>query len=93
MLLNDVKWEKSVTISLENGAPRIFNGVYEAFDFLQHEWPERGGKAHEQALRLCRASLMGDVAGEIARTAFVAASRQAQCLMEDKAEAHNKIVS
>lgn len=33
MLLNDVKWEKPVTISLENGAPRIFNGVYEAFDF------------------------------------------------------------
>lgn len=61
MLLNDVKWEKPVTISLENGAPRIFTGVYEAFDFLQHEWPERGDKAHEQALRLCRASLMGDV--------------------------------
>ena len=59
MLLNDVKWEKPVTISLENGAPRIFNGVYEAFDFLQHEWPERGDKVHEQALRLCRASLMG----------------------------------
>lgn len=74
MLLNDVKWEKPVTISLQNGAPRIFNGVYEAFDFLQHEWPARGDKAHEQALRLCRASLMGDVAGEIARTAFVAAS-------------------
>lgn len=59
MLLKDVKWEKPVTISLENGAPRIFNGVYEAFDFLQHEWPQRGDKAHEQALRLCRASLMG----------------------------------
>ncbi|WP_432431244.1 DUF982 domain-containing protein, partial [Agrobacterium tumefaciens] len=28
-------------------------------------------------------SLMGDVAGEIARTAFVAASRQAQCLVEE----------
>ena len=83
MLLNDVKWEKPVTISLENGAPRIFTGVYEAFDFLQHEWPERGDKAHEQALRLCRASLMGDVAGEIARTAFVAASRQASCLVEE----------
>ncbi|HCV73194.1 MAG TPA: DUF982 domain-containing protein, partial [Agrobacterium sp.] len=81
MLLKDVKWEKPVTISLENGAPRIFNGVYEAFDFLQHEWPQRGDKAHEQALRLCRASLMGDVAGEIARAAFVTASRQAQCLL------------
>jgi hypothetical protein len=27
---------------------------------------------------------MGEVAGEIARTAFVAASRQAQCLVEEQ---------
>ncbi|MDH7805988.1 DUF982 domain-containing protein [Agrobacterium tumefaciens] len=95
MLLKDVKWEKPVTISLENGAPRIFNGVYEAFDFLQHEWPQRGDKAHEQALRLCRASLMGDVAGEIARAAFVTASRQAQCLVEagNKVEDQGKLAS
>ncbi|MDS7596760.1 DUF982 domain-containing protein [Agrobacterium tumefaciens] len=84
MLLNDVKWEKPVTISLQNGSPRIFNGVYEAFDFLQHEWTERNGQAYEQAIRLCRASLLGSVDGEIARTAFVAASRQAECLMEDR---------
>ncbi|MFK0383246.1 MULTISPECIES: DUF982 domain-containing protein [Rhizobium/Agrobacterium group] len=83
MLLNDIKWKTPVTISLQNGSPRIFNGAYEAFDFLQHEWPERTGQAYEQALRLCRASLMGSVDGEIARAAFIAASRQAECLMDE----------
>ncbi len=82
MMLNDVRWDAPVVISLENGAPRIFNGVYEAFDFLQHEWPSRYGKAYEQALRLCRASLLGSVSGEIARTAFIQASRDANCLLE-----------
>lgn len=84
MMLNDVKWDAPVVISLENGAPRIFNGVYEAFDFLQHEWPSRHGKAYEQATRLCRASLMGSVSGEIARTAFIEASRDANCLLEGR---------
>ncbi len=82
MMLNEVKWDAPVVISLENGAPRTFNGVYEAFDFLQHEWPSRHGKAYEQALRLCRASLLGSVSGEIARTAFVEASRDANRLVE-----------
>jgi hypothetical protein len=82
MMLNDVKWEAPVIISLENGAPRTFNGVYEAFDFLQHEWPSRSGKVYEQALRLCRASLLGSVAGEIARIAFIEASRDAHCLVD-----------
>ncbi|WP_320202001.1 DUF982 domain-containing protein [Agrobacterium sp. rho-13.3] len=93
MMLNDVKWEAPVVISLENGAPRIFNGVYEAFDFLQHEWPSRHGKVYEQALRLCRASLLGSVAGEIARTAFVEASRDAHCLVDVKKVEAKKLAS
>ena len=84
MMLNDVKWESPVIISLENGAPRTFTGAYEAFDFLQHEWPSRHGKVYEQALRLCRASLMGSVGGEIARIAFIEASRDAHCLVEGR---------
>jgi len=82
MMLNDVRWDAPVVISLENGAPRKFNGAYEAFDFLQHEWPSKNGKAYDQALRLCRASLFGSVSGEIARTAFIEASRYADCLVE-----------
>jgi hypothetical protein len=83
MILNNVKWGSPVTIALQNGAPRVFSGVYEAFDFLQHEWPVRDGKAYEQALRLCRACLFGSVSSEIAKAAFIEACKQAGCLLED----------
>ncbi len=39
MMLNEVKWDAPVVISLENGAPRTFNGVYEAFDFSNTSGP------------------------------------------------------
>ncbi|MDK4743566.1 DUF982 domain-containing protein [Rhizobium sp. CNPSo 3464] len=77
MPLNDVPWDRPVTIRLQCGLDRTFAGVYDALDFLENEWPLRHGERHERAVKTCRGALNGAVPAVIAREAFMAACLEA----------------
>ncbi len=77
MPLNDVPWNRPVTIRLQCGLERTFTGVYDALDFLENEWPLRHGERHDRAVKACRRALNGIVPAVIAREAFMAACLEA----------------
>jgi len=77
MPLNDVLWNRPVTIRLQCGLERAFTGVYDALDFLENEWPLRHGERHHRAVKTCRGVLNGVVPAVIAREAFLSACLEA----------------
>jgi hypothetical protein len=82
MMIKDVKWQEPVIITLQNGMHRRFQSVYDAYDFLMHEWALPIGHIYQDALRACIAVLNDNGCGEAARRAFVAVSRSQNCLLE-----------
>ncbi|WP_245425171.1 DUF982 domain-containing protein [Phyllobacterium brassicacearum] len=48
-----------------------------AVAFLLSEWPGKRGRLHGLARQACLEALEGNVAGDLARTAFVDAAREA----------------
>ncbi|MQW87115.1 DUF982 domain-containing protein [Sinorhizobium saheli] len=77
MLLNEIPWAIPLTVRLSNGLMRTFTSVYEALDFLGHEWPQRKGERYERAVRTCRRALKRMTPAAVAREAFVAACLEA----------------
>lgn len=69
-------------ISLQNGMPRQFLSVYDAYDFLLHEWALPLGKLYNDAVLRCREVLHDNGCHEAARDAFVAVSRLQNCLID-----------
>lgn len=54
-----------------------FQGVYDALDFLENEWPRRNGKRYKRACDRCRAALQLRSHAHMAREAFVSACIEA----------------
>jgi len=77
MKIIDIPWQQPITVQLQNGTERRFTGAYEAFDFLENEWPVRRGRHYESAKSLCRAALNRSISNEVAREAFVASCLEA----------------
>lgn len=43
-MIHDVYWAVPLRVIMQNGLPRTFEGIYETLDFLEEEWPFKGGK-------------------------------------------------
>lgn len=82
--MKDVKWSEPVIIALQNGIPRKFQSVYDAYDFLLHEWAVPLGKLYHDAVDHCKATLYSGGCGERAREAFVSVSKAENCLWVEK---------
>jgi hypothetical protein len=59
------------------GQLRNITSVTQAAAFLLSEWPGKRGRLHGLARQACLEALEGNVAGDLARTAFVDAAREA----------------
>lgn len=73
----DVLFRAPVRVRLQCGIERTFLSVYDALDYLEHEWPLRHGERYKRAVDKCRAALMWVVPTEVAREAFIAACLEA----------------
>ncbi|MBP2238715.1 hypothetical protein J2Z31_005256 [Sinorhizobium kostiense] len=80
--MKEALWHIPLSITLQNGMPRVFRGPYDALDFLEYEWPNHSRWRH-RAIRDCRAALSGIVAAEIARASFAAACAEASLALRD----------
>ena len=77
MRLPEILWAVPLSVRLQSGTNRIFASVYDALDFLEHEWPIRHGQAYERAVAACRAALNSSVPSAVAREAFIGACLEA----------------
>lgn len=57
MRLPEIPWIVPLSVRLQSGSNRIFASVYDALDFLEHEWPIRHGQGYERAVITCRGAL------------------------------------
>lgn len=77
MTIRDVPWTLPLKVTLPNGLERTFSSVYEALDFLEHEWPFKRGERHDRAVACCQRALNRMTPGAVAREAFIAACFEA----------------
>ncbi|MDQ0323502.1 DNA-directed RNA polymerase subunit K/omega [Pararhizobium capsulatum DSM 1112] len=75
--MRDIEWNLPLRVTLPSGLVRTFSGVYEALDFLEHEWPLKHGERYERAVTACRRALCLSASSAVAREAFVAACFEA----------------
>jgi hypothetical protein len=73
----EIPWSKPVIVTLLDGRCRTVVGPLDAITCLQCEWPVRDGAYYGCAMRACNAALRHLKKPEEARTAFLAASREA----------------
>jgi hypothetical protein len=77
MTITDVLWTVPLKVRLQNGLERTFRSVYEALDFLEHEWPLKRGERHQRAVSVCRRALNCMVPPVVAQESFIAACLEA----------------
>lgn len=77
MRLPEVLWAAPLSVRLQSGTNRLFASVYDALDFLEHEWPIRHGQGYERAVTTCRGALNRSVPSAVAREAFIGACMEA----------------
>lgn len=77
MTIRDVPWTHPLKVTLRSGLERTFGSVYEALDFLEHEWPLKRGARYERAVFSCRRALNRMTPAAVAREAFIAACLEA----------------
>lgn len=70
-------WSVPLVVQLQNGTEHIFQGPYDALDFLENEWPLRHGQKYNNAILSCRGALNRMTPLAIAREDFVAACLEA----------------
>ena len=79
-----------VPVAVKFGSPvqnRILHTVQDASDFLLNNWQGKRSPKHRAALQACHDAMAGDKPVMTARRAFVAAAREADALVTDKASA------
>ncbi|MBD9639027.1 DUF982 domain-containing protein [Ensifer sp. ENS07] len=77
MRLPEIPWTVPLSVRLQSGTNRIFASVYDALDFLEHEWPIRHGQDYERAIMTCLGALNQSVPPAVAREAFIGACLEA----------------
>lgn len=81
------RFETPVTVrSAAAGTSQLLNTANEASDFLM-KWPGKKGPKHRAALQACHDVIAGSKPAMNARRAVVAAAREADVLVSDKAPA------
>ena len=78
----EILFPTPVHVRFSSGMSRTFQGVYDALDFLENEWPLRNGQCYMRARETCRAALQFGSHVHVARDAFVSACREARMPVE-----------
>jgi len=80
------RFEIPLTVKLgETGNHQILKTAQEASDFLLNNWPGKRSPKHRAALQACHDAMAGNKPVMAARRAFIAAAREADVLISDKA--------
>nr|WP_245477415.1 MULTISPECIES: DUF982 domain-containing protein [unclassified Mesorhizobium] len=82
------RFETPVTVkSGAEGTTQLLRTVREASDYLLNNWPGKRSPKHREALQACHDALAGDKPAMNARRAFIAAAREVNVFVSDKAQA------
>jgi hypothetical protein len=76
-MLAEIYFATPISVTFTNGTSRLFQGVHDALDFLENEWPLRSGDRYKRACERCRAALQLRTPATVAREAFVSACLEA----------------
>ena len=80
------RFEIPVTVrSGAAGTNLLVNSAVEASDFLMNNWPGKRTPKHRAALQACHDAIAGEKPAMTARRAFIAAAREADAFVSDKA--------
>jgi hypothetical protein len=80
------RFEVPLTVkSGEMGDNLMLRTAGEASDYLLNKWPGKKSPKHRAALQACHDAIAGDKPAMTARRAFLAAAREADVLVSDKA--------
>lgn len=74
------RWLTPVWVRLGNGSPEPVRCPAEALDKLMFRWPPSRGRHYRSAKTNCLAALNHQIAGDLAREAFIRASLEAKLL-------------
>jgi hypothetical protein len=72
-MLAEIYFTTPLYVRFFNGTARTFQGVHDALDFLENEWPLGNGERYKRACDKCRAALQFRTPAHVAREAFAAA--------------------
>lgn len=79
-----------VPVTVKFGSPeqiKILRSAEDLSDFLLNNWPGKRSPKHRAALQACHAVIDGGKPPMTARRAFLAAAREVDVVVSDKAEA------
>jgi hypothetical protein len=80
------RFEVPLTVkSGETGDNLMLRTAREASDYLLNKWPGKKSPKHRAALQACHDAIAGDKPVMTARRAFIAAAREADVLVSEKA--------
>jgi len=80
------RFEVPLTVkSGDAGENLVLRTAREASDYLLNKWPGKKSPKHRAALQACHDAIAGDKPAMIARRAFLAAAREADVLVSEKA--------
>jgi hypothetical protein len=86
--MQDNRFEVPVTVrSGTAGETRLLRSVEDASDFLMKGWSGKRSPKHRAALQACHDALAGDKPAMNARRTFIAAVREVDLFVSDKASA------
>lgn len=86
--MNNDRFDVPVTVkSGADGTAKILRTAQDASDFLMNNWPGKRSPKHRAALQACHDAISGDKPAMNARRAFLAAVREVDVLISDKAPA------
>jgi hypothetical protein len=77
MTVRDIPWTQPLNVTLQSGLHRRFASIYEALDFLEHEWPLKREPRYESAIASCRRALDNGTPAAVARETFISACLEA----------------
>lgn len=80
------RFETPITVkSATAGTTQLLRSAREASDYLLNSWPGKRSPKHRAALQACHDALAGDKPAMNARRAFIAAAREVDVFVSDKA--------
>ncbi|QPC87366.1 DUF982 domain-containing protein [Mesorhizobium sp. NBSH29] len=80
------RFETPVTVKApDTGANQLLRTAREATDYLMNSWPGKRSPKHRAALQACHDAMAGDKPAMNARRAFIAAAREVNVFISDKA--------
>lgn len=89
-----ISWADPVRVKLQCGLERAFSCLYDALDFLENEWPSRGGVLHRRAISQCSQALGRTLPVAIARETFIFACLEAGMpAVGDRRNRHDPLAS